>query len=496
MPLGQSTPTVAYTATLNGAPVNVGWQVDAGAIGKVGAGPSSTATFTPSGTTGGMVNVVAGLNGTTLTRPVMVKLTATQNGSNPSNPLEAAQIPMSVTDLTKGGGVGGVGGEGLGPAVTDPAAITALGSPTGNGAAQGLAFVYPYDKTVWPRGLLAPLLQWSWSIGDADAIEIALTTSSGSFSYTGTFAKPPILQQTGGKFIRHPIPEDIWDAATNTAGGTDTLTVSLIVEKGGQAYGPITETWTIAPARLSGIIYYQSYGTQLAQNLGGAVGGNGQFGGAVLSIHGGDTGPKLVAGTSGGLAQCRVCHSVAANGSRLVVQHGDNYNASSAYDLTPTSATETNMTTSSIPVPRRLSGRKSSALTPGHQLLQLPTGTVGTVAGLAAVATSSGTPAFAPDGKSVAFNPMTGPIANPTQKLVVMQFDKASSRCLLERRPRSSMPTPGNPRRRGAPGWPAFSPGRKERHLPRADGPRCRRGGPRSARDARRSGFPRTVSSG
>ena len=79
------------------------------------------------------------------------------------------------------------------------------------------------------------------------------------------------------------------------------------------AYGPITETWTIAPARLSGTIYYNSYGTQLAQNSTGAVGGNGKFGGAVLSIHVGDTAPKLVAGTSAtNPSGCRVCHSVAA----------------------------------------------------------------------------------------------------------------------------------------------------------------------------------------
>ena len=60
--------------------------------------------------------------------------------------------------------------------------------------------------------------------------------------------------------------------ATNTAGGTttsgkpDQLTVSLTVAKGGQGYGPIPETWTVAPARLTGTVYYNSYGTHLVQN--------------------------------------------------------------------------------------------------------------------------------------------------------------------------------------------------------------------------------------
>jgi len=60
-------------------------------------------------------------------------------------------------------------------------------------------------------------------------LAITLKTTSGSFSYTGTFARPSILQQTGGKFIRMPIPQDVWDMATNTAGGSaDQLTVKLV----------------------------------------------------------------------------------------------------------------------------------------------------------------------------------------------------------------------------------------------------------------------------
>ena len=52
------------------------------------------------------------------------------------------------------------------------------------------------------------------------------------------------------------------------------------------------ENWGVANARLTGTIYYQSYGTLLAQNYGGAVGGNKMFGGAILSIRVGDTGPS------------------------------------------------------------------------------------------------------------------------------------------------------------------------------------------------------------
>src|SRR5689334_18098368 len=52
--IGQSAPTVTYTATLNGQPISAGWGVDRGDLGTVSPGPSDTAVFTPSGTTGGV----------------------------------------------------------------------------------------------------------------------------------------------------------------------------------------------------------------------------------------------------------------------------------------------------------------------------------------------------------------------------------------------------------------------------------------------------------
>jgi WD40-like Beta Propeller Repeat len=458
---GQHAPTVTFKATLDGQPINAGWTVDRGDIGTMPSAPASSGVFTPSGAVGGLVTVTAGLNGKTVQRQILVKITDTQDGADPNNTAEQPQIATSVGELTSGGGVGGVGGEGLGQAVNDPTVTGAFNAPAGNGQAQGLTVLYPYDKTVFPRGLLAPLIMWDWSVGDADAVKMQLSTTSGSFSWTGTFGRPAILSQTGGKFIRMPIPEDVWDMATNSAGGTtsngapDQLTLELWVEQGGHAYGPVSETWTIAPARLSGIIYYGSYGTKLAQNYSGAVGGNGMFGGAVLSIHVGDTGPALVAGSNGGAAQCRVCHSVSADGSRLVVQHGDNgYATSSAYDLTPTGATEHVLATGATFPAVYPDG--SMALSPNGQLLPLPDDTTPiVVTGLAAVATNLGTPAFSPDGKLVAFNPMAGPgVTNPTQKLLVMNFDETTD---AFSNPVTVADFTGQPAAT-RPGWPAFFP--------------------------------------
>lgn len=452
--IGQQTPTVMYSATLDGQPVSAGWGVDRGEIGTVAPGPSETTVFTPTGTQGGAVNVVGGLNMQTVSRSIFVQLQGEQNGYDPFNPLDQPQIAMSPADLLAGGGIGGVGGEGLGPAVGDMATLTALGSPVSDGAAEGLTFLYPYDQTVFPRGILAPLLMWKSTLGDADAVQIELAADSGAFSWKGTFARPAILAQTGGPFIRHPIPQSIWAMATNTAGGADKLTVKLTIAKDGKGYGPISETWTIAKARLSGTIYYNSYGTQLAKNYAGAVGGDGQFGGAVLSIRVGDTAPKLTAGANGNASQCRVCHSVSANGARLIAQRGDNTSQSSLYELSPNGAVESFLTNGAEFPGMAPDG--SMALGPSALLLPLPDSSVPlATTGLTSYATSLGTPAFAPDGKSVVFNPMAGPgLTNHKQKLVVMSFDAATN---TFSNPAVVVDDTGQPAET-RPGWPAFFP--------------------------------------
>jgi hypothetical protein len=359
-------------------------------------------------------------------------------------------MATTVGQLTAGGGIGGVGGEGLGPAVTDPAVLAALDNPTGNGQAQKLALLYPYDKTVWPRGLLAPLLMWSWTTGDADAIKIQITSTSGSFNYKGTFGRPAILGTTGGKFIRHPIPQDVWDAAGNSAGGatpsggSDKLTVSLTIAKGGLAYGPLTQTWTIAPARPAGIIYYNSYGTQLVKNSMERSFNNGpQFGAAVLSIKAGDPSPAVVAGSASPLgsgAGCRVCHVAAASGNKLIVQHGDNYARTSVYDLKNNNA-ETSLNSSdgtfgwaSLLSDASLAFTNTADLAANAPASQLygfsPAATTPTAVSGIPTNLQAGTPAFSPDGRHIAFDFLGGTIGGATgngTQLVALDYSAAGN---------------------------------------------------------------------
>jgi len=334
---GANSPTATFKATLNGTPVAATWKVDQGDIGTIGAGPSSSAVFTPTGIIGGPVTLTAGAAGQVVTRQIQVNITATQNGpatSDAGASAESAQMPTMVSQLSAGGGVGGVGGEGLGVAAS-MAAVTTLNSPPSDGGSQPVTLLYPYNNTVWPRGMLAPLIMWTWAPGDADAIKMELSTGSGSYSWVGYFGPPMILTQTGGKFIRMPIPQDVWSQATTTAGvtlpsgKTDGLVFKLTVEKAGVVSGPVTETWPVAPARLTGTVYYNSYGTNLVKNWGTTDQAGNPVGAAILGIQSGQTGPTLVAGQNSPLggngiptddSGCRVCHVVSSHGGWLLTQ--------------------------------------------------------------------------------------------------------------------------------------------------------------------------------
>ena len=67
---------------------------------------------------------------------------------------------------------------------------------------------------------------------------IALHISGEHFDYRGYFGRPAPLA-AGAAFVRHPIPQEVWEAATQTVAG-GSLTVELTLAKGGKAYGPIT----------------------------------------------------------------------------------------------------------------------------------------------------------------------------------------------------------------------------------------------------------------
>lgn len=312
--VGEDLPTVHFSATVNGRAIDVGWSVDRGELATI----DQDGNLTPTGKVGGFVTVRAGLNGRVVEFRIQIRVFAEQNGPTAN---QTGQVAANAASLSEGGGIGGVGGEGLGQAITDEELLALLAAgPTDDGADEDFEFLYPYDGTLFPRGMLAPLLMWRWDEDDADAIRIELTTASGNYTWSGTFGRPAVLADTSGDFIRHPIPQDVWKAITQSAGdglddGTsDTIQLSLAVAHDDVVYGPLTRTFAVAPGRLTGTVYYNSYGTGLVTNYD-------DFGAAVLGIRSGDTDPTLVAGLAGDDG-CRACHTVSSQGTNLLVQGG------------------------------------------------------------------------------------------------------------------------------------------------------------------------------
>ena len=213
--------TVQFTAKAGGATVSPSWAVDRGEIGVI----TSTGLFTPSGTTAGVANITATFGTQTATTTVTVTITATQNG----DPAFGSTAPVGA------GGYGGVGGNGPGGTVT-PAQQTTLNGPATVDAT--VVMLYPYDQTVWPRGMLAPLLMWRPGAHAFDSVYVHIQEAN--YEYKGYFSAP-----NSAAFVNLPIPQAAWQAATYSNSG-DTMKVTITFAQGTTAYGPYTLNWKIS----------------------------------------------------------------------------------------------------------------------------------------------------------------------------------------------------------------------------------------------------------
>lgn len=171
----------------------------------------------------------------------------------------------------------------------------------GSGGPGSLRILNPYDGTVFPRGLIAPLLMWDG--GSADILY--LHVHSNGFDYKGCFAP------TGTNQFQ--LPQSVWDAmAANTRGPADPYRVELTLSAGGAITGPAAENIVVAQATLKGSIFYNTYKSLLVKPtdiIGVVTGGQG----AVLRIVPGQPAQPFLGQTA-----CTGCHSVSANGTRMV----------------------------------------------------------------------------------------------------------------------------------------------------------------------------------
>lgn len=440
-----------------GAPANsVTWSSDNESVGMI---DPTTGLFTPTGLPG-TVNIVATSNSLQSITSLRIAVSAEQHGDP-----DAGKQPEGA------GGIGGVGGEGGGTKIEDQQLLAAFEKKPQIDAK--LSWLYPYDATVWPRGLPAPLLQWRPSEHEAVAVKLHIEVDD-LFRYNGYFGRPVGLT-ADNPFVRLPIPQRVWEIALSSG---KTLRIQLIVAVAEgdsfRTYTPATNpTWTIAPTTLRGAVYYNSYGTKLAENYSGAKGGNGRMGGATLAIRRNAFDPVLVAGaTTSDSSGCRVCHSVSADGSRMIVQHANNL-SSSEYDLRDGNreralpATDNGKFGWAALSPDGAialgnagppgSNSQNRASLDHSALYRVADGSVLSSPGLSDFVTQAATPAFSPQGDKLAFNYAAGSgagLAAVHQSLVVMNVEKVDDSTYSFSDPREVFRSSGTAR----PGWPYFLP--------------------------------------
>lgn len=361
--------TQQFQAFLGGSssPASANWAVDNGALGAI----DGNGLFTASGAVGGTSTVTATAGKVKGSTTVSVLMRLSENPGNVS--------PADQTKLKTGG----------------------------NGDST-FKWLYPYDKTVFPRGLTAPVLQLAGTPSTAAYVHI----KSKFLEYEGYFGATNPVQIT--------LPPATWKSISQSVLANDPVTVEVTKLSGGVASGPLKETWSIAQGSLKGTVYYNSYTSALAG------------GGATLKVKVGQQAQVLKAG-------CTTCHSVSANGNVLAASAGHGNDAT--YDLT-NNGTQMASAPDGVYSFGGLSPDGSKVLTHGtvsgsyppnvpgltgprdSKLMNTKTGAVIPAPGFDSVVHAAMMPVFSPEGTAVAFNHFD---TGSGHSLAVMDFNAATN---------------------------------------------------------------------
>jgi hypothetical protein len=232
----------------------ISWTTDVPLVGSV----DGSGNYTASGTQGGLVHVTATYKSLSVSANLTVKLLLQTNTPN---------VPPSVQTALQG-----------------------ASAPDAS-----VVWAYPYDGTVWPRGLIAPLLQWNGGAATDDYYVHIVSP---------TFELQQFSTSTGAPASQLAIDAATWTKFTESTSGATQITVNRW--SGTAATQIASQTWTIAPASMRGTIYYWS------NNLG-----------RVLRIQPGAAAPDDFANapplTTLPASSCLMtCHTVSADGSTLI----------------------------------------------------------------------------------------------------------------------------------------------------------------------------------
>lgn len=168
--------------------------------------------------------------------------------------------------------------------------VQALDGATAQDPSLG-SLLYPYDATVFPLGLSAPLVMWN-APNASDAYKLHYEESG--YVYDGYFLVPQPAQWR--------VDQNVWNHLTASNQG-DPLKLAVSRFDGQNAYVSAHEAWTIVNASLRGAIYYWT------------TSGTGHM--SRIYPGQGTTPEVLDNGT------CMGCHAVSADGTTLVATVDD-----------------------------------------------------------------------------------------------------------------------------------------------------------------------------
>jgi hypothetical protein len=284
-----SVPTVTFTTTFTtgGAPQTVTstFSLTDYTVGTI----SGAGLFTPQGAIAGAATVVAQYGNAKASTTVTVSVDISSQLGDVTLP-DGTTIPQSSAGISSGD-------------------LTALqGQPTGGDAGTPSTIIYPYDQTVFPLGLLAPVVQYSAGTVTPVDFKVSLDTTDFHWDGFGHVGNPAQLQAA--------IPQAVWDGALSSAQpsaanqGKAVVVLSLVKAAGGVAYGPATANLVIAPGKLTGIIYYESYSSDTLPE------GGTDFG--LWAVK-----PGVPQPPSHLQPGCVICHGVAASGNTITMGTDD-----------------------------------------------------------------------------------------------------------------------------------------------------------------------------
>ena len=234
---------------------NVTWSVDDFQPGAI----DGTGLYKPNGSVGGLVNVTATYKGMKGAAQLTVKLHIQINPGNVSGSPQSQLKGATVPDAS-------------------------------------VVWAYPYNGTVFPRGLAGPTLMWM-NGGPTDDYYVHVT--SPTFEYESFATVPPPA--------RFAFDATAWQQFVDSTNGAATLSVARF--DGTKATVVAKHTWTIAPASMRGTVYYWANNS-----------------GRVIRLKPGSTPSDFSAGvvppplTANGCTMA--CHTVSADGSTLVAAGG------------------------------------------------------------------------------------------------------------------------------------------------------------------------------